>query len=150
MFMAIMDEKDEAILEELARDGRQSTALIARKTRIPRVTVHDRLIKLRKSGVIKKFTVSLDYAKLGLPTTAFVFVSYEPSVKHDQHELARKIAALPGVYAVDIISGEWDLLLKVRARTIEDVGVLIVDKIRKIPGVYKTYTMACFETVKEG
>ncbi len=99
--------------------------------------------------VIKRFTVSLDYAKLDLPIVAFVFVSYEPSSKMNQHETARSIGALPGVYGVHIISGEWDLLLKIRGRTIEDVGRLIVDKVRQVPGVHKTLTTTCFETVKE-
>ena len=144
-----MDAKDGQILVQLLNDSRQSTALIARKTGIPRVTVHDRLAKLVQRGVVKKFTVSLDYAKLDLPVTVFVLVSYDPSAKSDQHELARRIAAVPGVYAVHIISGEWDWLLKIRARTIEAVGALVVDKIRAIPGVHKTYTLSCFETVKE-
>lgn len=144
-----MDGKNGQILAQLLDDSRQSTALISRKTGIPRVTVHDRLSKLVKSGVIRKFTVSLDYAKVDLPVTVFVLVSYDPSAKSGQHELARRIAAVPGVYSVHIISGEWDWLLKIRCRTIEEVGSLVVDKIRAIPGVQKTYTMACFETVKE-
>ena len=144
-----MDEKDSLILAELAEDGRQSTALIARKTNIPRVTVHDRLNKLKKSGVIKKFTVSLDHAKLGLSVTAFVLLAYEQLPHVDQHEVARRISNIPGVYAVHIISGEWDMLLKIRAGNLEEVGALIVDKIRCIEGVHKTLTMACFETIKE-
>ncbi len=144
-----MDGKDSQLLTQLLEDSRQSTALISRKTEIPRVTVHDRLSKLVQRGVIRKFTVSLDYAKIDLPVTVFVLVSYDPTAKNGQHELARKIASIPGIYAVHIISGEWDLLLKIRARTIEEVGALIIDKIRVIPGVQKTYTMAGFETVKE-
>ncbi len=144
-----MDSKDEAIIEELMRDSRQSTVLISNKVRIPRVTVHDRLEKLKRDGVIKQFTVSLDYAKVGLPVSAYVFVSYDRMAKLDQHVVAQRIAEVPGVYGVDIISGEWDLLLKIRAKTIRDVGMLIVDKIRHIDGVHKTLTMPSFETVKE-
>ncbi len=144
-----MDGKDSQILAQLLADSRRSTALIARTTSIPRVTVHDRLAKLVERGVIRRFTLSLDYAKLDLPVTVFVLASFDSSSKSDQHELARRIAAVPGVYAVHIISGEWDWLLKIRARTIEEVGLLVVDKIRAIPGVQKTYTMASFETVKE-
>ncbi|MBI4406838.1 Lrp/AsnC family transcriptional regulator [Candidatus Micrarchaeota archaeon] len=144
-----MDGKDGLILDQLLADSRRSTALISRQTGIPRVTVHDRLGKLVQRGVIKKFTVLLDYAKLDLPISAFVLVSYAPSGKMNQHEVARSIGALPGVFSVYIISGEWDLLLKIRGRTIEDVGRLIVDKVRQVPGVHKTLTMACFETVKE-
>ncbi len=143
-----MDDKDSRILDELSRNSRQSTALISRSTGIPRVTVHDRLDKLKKNGVIKRFTVELDYAKLGLPVTALALVTYDRSANLDQHEVARKIAELSGVYEVQIISGQWDFLVKVRAASINDVGMLVIDAIRKVEGVNQTLTMAVFETVK--
>ncbi len=144
-----MDDKDSRILDELSRNSRQSTALISRSTGIPRVTVHDRLDKLKKNGVIKRFTVELDYAKLGLPVTALALVTYDRSANLDQHEVARKIVGLSGVYEVQIISGQWDFLVKIRAASINDVGMLIIDNIRKLEGVNQTLTMAVFETIKE-
>ncbi len=144
-----MDDKDSRILDELSRNSRQSTAFISRSTGIPRVTVHDRLDKLKKNGVIKRFTVELDYAKLGLPVTALALVTYDRSAHMDQHEVARKIIGLSGVYEVQIISGQWDFLVKIRAASINDVGMLIIDNIRKLDGVNQTLTMAVFETVKE-
>jgi DNA-binding Lrp family transcriptional regulator len=56
---------------------------------------------------------------------------------------------MSGVYEVHIISGEYDLLLKVRGKTLDDIGTLVVDKLRQLKGVGRTITFACFETVKE-
>ena len=135
-----MDSKDYAILEELEKDSRQSTALIARKTGIPRVTVHERMEKLRKSGGIKNFSTVLDYKLLGKPVNAFILVTFN-SKSVTQHELAEKISKMPGVSEVCIIAGEWDLLVKVHSESLEKLGELIVDKLRKIDGVEKTVTM---------
>ena len=66
-----------------------------------------------------------------------------------QRELAKRIAELSGVYEVHIISGEYDLLLKVRGKSLEEIGKLVVDKLRQLKGVGRTLTCACFETVKE-
>jgi len=145
----MIDEKDELIMEELKKDSRQSTADIARKTDIPRVTVHERIKRMKEKGIIKRFTIQPDHAKLDRPTTAFVLASYSPHHNITQREVAQKIAKLAGVYEVHLIAGEWDLLLKVRGKSIEDIGKLILDKMREIPGVEKTFTMACFSTVKE-
>jgi len=145
----MIDEKDEMILEELKKDSRQSTADISRHTKIPRVTVHERIKRLKEKGIIKRFTIQPDHSKLDGPTTAFVLVSYSPHHNTHQREVAQKIAKLPGVYEVHLIAGEWDLLLKVRGRSIEDIGKLILDKMREIPGVEKTFTMASFGMVKE-
>ena len=145
----MLDEKDELILEELKKDARMSTVDIARKTGLPRVTVHERIRKLKEKGVIKHFTTLLDYGKIGTSTTAFVLVSYDPHQQVTQRKLAEKLAKLDGVYEVHILAGEWDLLLKVRGDSVEGIGRLVVDRLREIEGIGRTVTLTCFSTVKE-
>lgn len=145
----MIDGKDELILTELKKNARNSTKNIAETIRLPRVTVHDRIQKMSKQGIIKSFTVSIDYKKIGYFTEVFVFISFLPNPDISQRELAQRIAQLPGVYEVHIISGEYDLLLKVREKTLQDIGTLVVDKIRHLKGVGTTLTFACFETIKE-
>ncbi|VVC04641.1 putative HTH-type transcriptional regulator [Candidatus Burarchaeum australiense] len=144
-----IDELDERIIEELKKDSRQSTADISRRSGIARMTVHERIRRLKEKGVIRKFSLALDYSKLDRPTTAFILVAYEPGHKMPQHRLAEKIAKLPGVYAVHIITGEWDMLVKVRGASVEEIGRLVVNKIRELDGAYKTFTMSTFETIME-
>jgi len=148
--MSIMiDKKDEMIITELKKNARSSTKNIAKNTNIPRVTVHDRIKKMIKQGIIKSFNVSINYKKIGYTTEVFIFISFIPTQDISQRELAKRIAKLPGVYEVHIISGEYDLILKVRGRSLEDIGILVVDKLRQLKGVGRTLTFACFETVKE-
>ena len=145
----MLDEKDELILEELRKDSRMSTANIARKTGLPRVTVHERIRKLRERGVIRRFTALLDYSKIGRPATAFVLVSYDPHQQITQRKLAERLAKLDGVYEVHILAGDWDLLLKVRSDSVEGIGKLVVDRLREIGGIGRTVTLTCFSSVKE-
>jgi Lrp/AsnC family transcriptional regulator, leucine-responsive regulatory protein len=146
---AMVDAKDMLILEALKKNARASTKAIAASTHLPRVTVHDRIQKMLQHGIIKAFNVSINYQKLDINTEAYIFISFLPNPDISQRELARRIAALHGVYEVHIISGEYDLLLKVRGTTIEEIGTLVIDKLRKLNGVGRTLTCACFETVKE-
>lgn len=145
----MIDEKDQMVLNELKKNSRNSTKNIAKNIQIPRVTVHDRIQKMQEKGVIKKFSISIDYKKTGLPTEVFVFVGFQPNVEVSQRELAKRIGKLTGVSEVHIISGEYDLLLKVRGTSLEEIGKLVVDKLRDLKGVGRTLTFACFETVKE-
>ena len=145
----MLDNKDEMILAELKKDARKTTKAIAANINIPRVTVHDRIQKMIQNGIIKAFHVSIDYKKIGFSTEVFIFVSFLPNPDVSQRQLAHQIAKLTGVYEVHIISGEYDLLLKVRGSSMEDIGKLVVDKLRQFKGVGKTVTFACFETVKE-
>jgi DNA-binding Lrp family transcriptional regulator len=145
----MLDEKDRIILSQLKENSRQTTKTIAFKVKIPRVTVHDRIKKMVELGIIKSFCTIPDYQKIGLPSIVFIFVSFRSDKKISQRELANRIAKLKGVFEVHIISGEYDLLIKVRGTSLEDIGKLVVDKLRELDGVDKTLTCACFETVKE-
>ncbi len=145
----MIDEKDKKIIEELKKNSRNSTKNISKNVDMPRVTVHDRIKKMKKQNIIKKFTVNIDYKKLGLTTEVFIFVSFQSGLDISQRELAKRISKIEGISEVHIISGEYDLLLKVRGGSLEEIGKLVIDKIRKLKGVGKTLTFACFETIKE-
>lgn len=144
-----LDENDFHILHALKQDARQTIAELSNALGIPRATVHERISRMKKAGVIRRFTIEEDYSKTGLPTLSFVFVEYDRQSRLDQHEVARSISKISGVLGVYIVSGEWDLLAKVRGKNIEDIGNIILERIRTTPGVFKTYTMACFEVSKD-
>ncbi|QLH75488.1 MAG: Lrp/AsnC family transcriptional regulator [Methanomassiliicoccales archaeon] len=144
-----LDEKDMAILAELMKDARRSTKAIAKDLNIPRATVHERIKRMLDRGIIKGFTVLPDYIKLGEPVTAFILVSFLPNSSVSQREVAQRIAMLEGVQEVHLISGEHDIIIKVRGRSMESIGSLVIDKLRAIPGVGKTLTMASFTTIKD-
>lgn len=144
-----LKEKDLKILKELKRDARQSTAEIGRKLAIPRVTVHERIQKLVSVGVIRKFTLEPDYSLLGRPVKAFVLLGYSPNPKLTQRQLIQELAKIEEVSEVSILAGDWDILLKVRAESIEALGKLVVDRIRGLAGVGKSVTMPALATEKE-
>jgi len=144
----MIDKKDEKILIELKKNARQSTKDISKKVKIPRVTVHDRIKKMIDNGIIKSFTVKMDYKKIDLPTNVFVFVAITPNnITH--RDLANRISKLPGAYEVHMITGEYDLLIKVKGKNIEEIGKIVIDKIRVMEGVSKSFTSVCLETIKE-
>ena len=144
-----MDSKDHEIIEALRNDSRKSFAKLAEELGIPRATLQDRVRKLLKDGVIKKFTIVPDYAKLGKQITAFVMVSFSPVPGLSQRELAKEIAATENVQEVYLISGQWDILVKIRVEKVEDVGKLVIDRVRGIRGVARTETCVSFECVRE-
>lgn len=146
----LVDSKDEKILKQLLDDGRRTVVEIADDLDLPRATVQERLKKLVESGVIRKFTAVPDYSKIGRQVTAYIFVTFSSEGGLPQRKLAEEISKVPGVYEVSVISGEWDMLLKVRAGSVEEIGRLVVDRLRATKGIEKTETCVAFQTVKEG
>lgn len=145
----MLDEKDLAILGILRNDSRRSTKAIAAELDMPRATVHERIKRMVEKGVVRGFTVKLDHAKMGKPITAFVLISFLPEPTISQRNLAQDIAIMEGVQEVHLISGEYDILAKVRGTSMESIGSLVIDRIRMLPGVGRTLTCSSFAAVKD-
>jgi DNA-binding Lrp family transcriptional regulator len=145
----MLDEKDSAILEQLIEDARRTTKAVSRNLDIPRATVHDRIVKMEQKGVIRKYTAVPDYSKLGMNVSAFILVQFEPEEGMSQRETADEIATIQGIFEVHMISGEYDMLLKVRGASMEEIGHLVIDKLREVKGVARTLTCTVFTTVKD-
>ncbi len=145
----MLDDIDRELMNILGENSRLKTSDIAKKVKMPRTTIHHRIKKLEEEKIIRKFTIAPDYSKVGLPVTAFILVSFLPTMDAKQREVAEKISNLKGVYEVHLISGEWDMILKVRSSSMEKIGELVIDDLREIKGVGKTVTCGCFSTVKE-
>ncbi|WP_048150160.1 Lrp/AsnC family transcriptional regulator [Palaeococcus ferrophilus] len=145
----VLDRVDQKLLDELKENARENIASLSKKLGVPRTTVHYRIKKLLEEGIIEKFTIKPNYKKLNLGTTAFILARYDPSSGLTQKEVANRVAQVEGVYEVHIIAGEWDLLIKVRAHSAEDVGKIVVDRLREVKGLGQTVTMVSFVTVKE-
>jgi DNA-binding Lrp family transcriptional regulator len=63
--------------------------------------------------------------------------------------LFRSIAKFPEVQEAHIITGDWDILIKVKEKEVAAIGQFVIDKLRLVEGIEKTLTCMVFETEKE-
>ncbi len=145
----MLDEKDHLILAALKRDASRPVRALEHEVGLPRSTIQNRITKMLRSGVIRKIVAIPDYEKIGLPVTAIILVSFNPSANTTQRELAKRIAQIDNVFEVYVVAGTWDLVLKARGSSLREIGELVVDRLRLIPGVAQTVTCGCFFTIKE-
>jgi Lrp/AsnC family transcriptional regulator, leucine-responsive regulatory protein len=156
MITSKLDEKDLAILTLIQEDSKLTANQIAKKIGAPITTVFAKTKRMEEMGIIKQYRAVLDPDKLNLGTSAFILaqVSYN-AMKDDnqnpitQRDVAEAIARFPEVQEVHIITGDWDLLVKLRAENVDAVGKFVVDNLRRIKGLEKTLTCMVFATVKE-
>ncbi len=145
----MIDEKDQLILTALRENAGRPVRMLEREVGLPRSTIQNRISKMLRTGVIRKIVAIPDYNKIGLPVTAIILVSFNPSARTTQREMAEAIAKIENVYEVHVVAGTWDLILKARGRSIQEIGELVVDRLRLVPGVAQTVTCSCFFTIKE-
>jgi len=148
----MLDRKDIQILSVIQENSKLAIKDIAKRVGLPITTTHSRLKRLERLGLIKGYKAILDAKKLGLGVTAFILVSfsYKSGIGEiSQREVARRIATFPEVQEVHIITGDWDILLKVKMKNVDELGEFVVDKLRMIRGVDKTLTCVVLDTIKE-
>ena len=152
--MEQLDEKDVKILKFLQNDCKMTAKEIAQKIGSPITTVYSKIKRMEELGVIKQYKAILDSKKLDKGTTAFILASfvYRPIGKEkplSQRDVAKQIATFSEVQEVHIITGSWDILIKVKADHMETLAGLVMDKLRMVEGVENTLSCMVYETVKE-
>ncbi|MBC7129605.1 Lrp/AsnC family transcriptional regulator [Candidatus Bathyarchaeota archaeon] len=151
---AKLDEKDKAILALLQSNCKLTAREIAEKIDAPITTVFAKIKRMEQLGIIKEYRAVLDYKKLDFGVTAFILASFSYRTGTNeqtlsQRQIAEQIAKFPEVQEVHIISGDWDILIKVREKDVDSVGRFVVDKLRTVKGIEKTLTCIAFDTPKE-
>ena len=141
-----LDEVDSAILRLLRENARMSYLEMSRKTGISDATIQHRLKRMKERGVIDRFTVLANPAATGYAVTAIMLVQTE-SEKHDEAKTA--LSALPEVSEVYSVLGEYDLYMKVWAKSLEELNRFINDQIRAIDGIEDLLEIVVVERVKE-
>lgn len=133
-----MDTVDHQLVEALRADGRLSVNELATRVSVSRATAYQRLGRLQRDGVIRRFTVDVDPQRMGLPIAALVLVNV---VQHAWRGVGDKLRRLPGVEWLALSTGTFDYVLLVRAPDIDHLRDVILDGLQAIPEVQSSQTL---------
>lgn len=139
----LFDDTDRRILLALDEDPRMTVMALAQRCRLARGTVHARLERYKREGLLRRHSVRVDPAQLGHGLSAMVAAELE------QHQLEEAIAGLrriPEVLECFAPAGETDLLCRVVARDPDDL-YRVSEEIRLCPGIVRTRTSAFLRRV---
>ncbi len=145
-------KKDLQILRILEEDCKTTYRVISQEINSPITTVFSKIKKMEKLGIIKSYKAILDEEKLSKGTTAFILgkFSFQPKDGISKREhIYKQLFELNEVYDMHIISGNWDLLLKIKVKDMKAVGDFVLHKLKKVEGLQKTNTLMVLATKKE-
>ncbi|WP_258133231.1 Lrp/AsnC family transcriptional regulator [Microbacterium sp. MYb64] len=131
-----MDGTDHRILAELTADARVALVELAARVHLSRNAVKQRIERMERDGVIAGYTV-VRGAAAARRVTAIVMV-YRTDRMRGAH-VVTALERIPEVVRCDILSGEFDLFVTVRADTMDRIGE-IWELIAALPGVENTVT----------
>ena len=148
-----LDVIDRKILSLLQEDAKMTASNMSEKIGSPITTIYSRIKRLEDSGVIKGYKPVFDYEKLQRSTTAFIFANIDRQILgtegYEDYSVSQQVSTFPEVQEVHIISGEWDLLIKVKEVSSEAIGEFIMNKLKRVPGIMEVISCMVFRTGKE-
>lgn len=141
----MVDKTDKKILNTLLKDCTQSYRKMAAKLGLSPATVMNRVQKLEKKQLIKKYTALVDYEELGYQFHTLIQVRIS---KGKLYQVENEIATDPHVLAVYDITGHFDAVIIARFKTKNSMN-RFVKKIQTYEFIERTQTSLILTTLKE-
>lgn len=142
-----LDKLDRTILDLLRKDARTPYLEIARLCNVSGATVHLRIQKMEKMGLIQGSRLQLNYRKLGLGVCAFLGIYLEKCNAFD--EIFDHLRAIPEITECHYTTGAYAIFIKVFCRDTPHLRELLVSRIQSIPYVRRTETFISLEQTFE-
>jgi Lrp/AsnC family transcriptional regulator for asnA, asnC and gidA len=139
-----LDMLDLSILSHLHSNSRKSFSDIARGLDVAVNTVRNRVNKMVDNGIIT-FITRIVPEKIGLQAYANILIAAE-SDKIDS--ITEELLTYPEVSFISLIIGQFDILLDVMCYDNQHLKNLIMERIRKIPGVKRTETLIMIKVLR--
>ena len=145
----IFDKLDMAILRLLRMDSRRTLSDIGAEVGLSSTACWTRIKRLEAEGVIKRYTIDMDRAKLGYQDSVIVQVTLESHSDETLYEFGRTLSAIPEVVEAYLVSGDYDYYIRIAVRDTRDYERLLREKLYRIPGIRHSKSAFVLRVLKE-
>jgi Lrp/AsnC family transcriptional regulator for asnA, asnC and gidA len=135
--MGKIDETDMRILAELVKDAGLSVPKLSRKINVNPSVVYSRIKRLTKRSLIRRFTVEVNEEMLGYTVTAIIGLNIDSKLRES---ILEELLDLHEVREVSEVTGRFDLVATVKARSLDELHDVVSGKIGRVNGVLHTET----------
>ena len=143
-----LDEIDIRILEVLQRDGRISNQELAGRVGLSPSPCLRRLKRLEGAGVIQRYVALVDPAAVGRNLQAIIEVRLDHQTSAAVDRFEKEILKHPQVLECYLMAGDWDYMLRVVFRDLDEFRQFCIGALSKMPGVANVKSNICMKSVK--
>lgn len=144
-----MDAIDKKIIGTLQQQARIANVELARMCDLAPSSMHERVRRLEKRGIVKGYRAMLDAEALGYSIQAFVMITIDRHQRTRLDDFEQHIAGIPEVKACYMLAGHYDFLLHVVVRDIDHLRDLISHSLAGIDVVERQETFLIMGIPKE-
>ncbi|MCB9235743.1 MAG: Lrp/AsnC ligand binding domain-containing protein [Bacteroidia bacterium] len=142
-----IDKLDRAILNILMKDARTPYLEIARGCNVSGATVHLRIQKLERIGIIRGSRLIVDPSKLGVGICAYLGIYLDRGSSYK--EVSEQLIKFEEVVECHYTTGVYSLFLKVYCKDTDHLRALLNEKVQGISAVQRTETLISLEQTFE-
>jgi Lrp/AsnC family transcriptional regulator, leucine-responsive regulatory protein len=143
-----LDLIDRKILSELMKDGRLTNTELAAKVGLSPSSCWTRVRRLESDGAIERYGAISSQAALGLANFVFVEITLDKHTDKVLDRFGAAVARIPEVVEADLVSGEYDYLIKVAVRDNADYERFLRERLYRIEGVRHTRSTFSLRALK--
>ena len=143
-----IDTIDLKILNVLSKNAKMPYTEVAKKVFVSGGTVHVRMRKLEKMGVVRGTKLDIDYDKLGYNISSYMGIYLEKSFLYK--ETVKSLKKIPEIVEIHAITGQYTIFIKIICKDTSHFRNFL-DTVHKVKGITRTETFMSFEeTILDG
>lgn len=138
-----LDKLDYQIIHHMMHDASVSYAELGKKFFVSAGTIHVRIKKMQEAGIISGTQFRIDKKKLGFDVIAFIGIYLKESSMYDT--VAKELAKMPEIVRLNYTTGNYSMFAEIVCRDIDELKIVLHDKLQKIKGIERTETLISLE-----
>ena len=133
-----IDDKDLKIISILKKDSRSSLREIAKEVDLSPSSVRNRMARLLDLSFIERYTIDVDYRKLGFEIQVMILITARPGNSEHLHEVLSNYDEVSEIFWT---AGPADFVCIVRVHNMKELSQFMIGKLEKLDGVQKIESM---------
>lgn len=145
--MAKIDELDIKLLNELINDASISVPKLSKKINVNASVIYSRIKRLVKLGLIKRFTITINEEALGFHVKALTGINIDAKKRPN---ILKELIQIEEIEDIVEVTGRFDIIIRLHAKTLDEMYSIVSNKIGNIDGVNKTETFIEMKRISKG
>ncbi|MBS1658947.1 MAG: Lrp/AsnC ligand binding domain-containing protein [Chitinophagales bacterium] len=133
------DKLDLQIIGEMMKDASASYKVLGKKLFVSAGTIHVRMKKLQRLGVLSGSSYHINLKKIGYDITAFIGIYLEKSSLYAT--VAKDLKKIPEIVRLNYTTGNYSMFAEIVCRDMEHLRLVLYDKLQHVRGIERTETL---------
>ena len=138
-----LDKLDLQIIQHMMENAEISYADLGKKLFVSGGTIHVRIKKLQKDGIVKGTKLNTNLKLLGYDVIAFIGIYLKESSLYDS--VAKELYKMKEVVRLNYTTGNYSMFAEIVCKDISELRDVLHEKLQKIKGIERTETLISLE-----